>query len=45
MKNVAFMIYDMVADSDDGTAVSQEKLDAFIEELKNSLYKEYPHFK
>ena len=45
MRNVAFMIYDMVADSDDGTAVSQEKLDAFIEELKNSLYKEYPHFK
>lgn len=45
MRDLAAIIYEMVTDSDDGTPLTDKKIDAFIERLTNELYKEYPHFK
>ncbi len=45
MKDVAALIYEMITDTDDGTPLTDTKIDEFIKKLTNDLYKEYPHFK
>jgi hypothetical protein len=45
MRDLAKLIYEMLAESDDGKPLSDEKINLFMSELSEKLYKEYPYYK
>jgi len=45
MRDLAKQIYEMLAESDDGKPLSDEKLNLFMSEHSEKLYREYPYYK